>query len=218
MEFTLTNESYPFVGVSAAEDCHVLLEEMVPRGDGRYAEFFSVVDADPDRIHDIATERDDIDVQRLAEYENGGLFEFVVGQDCPAVALGKRGALPRDLTAVDGEGRISGEIPPTEDAADIVADFLGDHPDAELVTKHQQPFVTPLFSHREFRQAIEGNLTDRQQEVLAAAHDAGYYESPREATGDEIAEGLDIAPPTFHQHLRAAERKLVAVFFEEPVG
>lgn len=216
VEFTLTDESYPFVGVSAAEDCQMLLEELVPRDAGRFAEFFSVVDADADRIHDAVAEHGGIETRQLAEYESGGLFEFVVGEDCPAVALGKRGALPRDLSAVDGEGHIAAEIPPSKDETAIVAGFLDEHSDAELVTKRQQPFVTPLFSYREFRRAVEDYLTDRQREVLTAAHEAGYYESPRETTGDEIADSLGIAAPTFHQHLRAAERKLVAVFFEAP--
>lgn len=133
---------------------------------------------------------------------------------CPAVALAEQNALPRRVNSVDGEGRIVAEVPPDEDAGDIVDEFLAEHPDAELVARRQQPYTTPLFSHREFQQVVEEELTERQRDVLSTAHEAGYYEWPREMSGEELAAELDISPPTFQQHLRSAERKLVTALFE----
>ncbi|GAA0644817.1 helix-turn-helix domain-containing protein [Salarchaeum japonicum] len=52
-------------------------------------------------------------------------------------------------------------------------------------------------------------LTDRQRTVLTAAYENGYFEWPRDASGDDLAAALDIAPATFHQHLRAAHRNLL---------
>jgi DNA-binding CsgD family transcriptional regulator len=51
-------------------------------------------------------------------------------------------------------------------------------------------------------------LTDRQREVLAVAHDGGFFERPKESNSDELAAQLDITRSTFLQHLRAAERKI----------
>lgn len=85
-----------------------------------------------------------------------------------------------------------------------------------MVSKRQQPYSTQLFSHREFTEVIEETLTDRQREVLAAAHEMGYYEWPRDTAGEELAEELGISPPTLHEHLRAAEQKLIAVFLDDP--
>jgi predicted DNA binding protein len=42
-------------------------------------------------------------------------------------------------------------------------------------------------------------------------YSAGLFEWPRQSTGQELAERLGISPPTFNQHLRAAER----LVFEE---
>ncbi|WP_206664929.1 helix-turn-helix domain-containing protein [Halorubrum salsamenti] len=39
-------------------------------------------------------------------------------------------------------------------------------------------------------------LTDRQQEVLLAAVEAGYYRAPRESTLGDVADALDIATAT----------------------
>ena len=76
-------------------------------------------------------------------------------------------------------------------------------------------FRSPLFSHREFEAAIEEALTDRQREALEAAHEAGYYEWPREVTCRELADELGIATPTFTEHLRTAEQQLIRLLFED---
>lgn len=51
-------------------------------------------------------------------------------------------------------------------------------------------------------------LTTRQQEVLAAAVDVGYYRAPREATHRDVAERIGIAPTTAGEHLRKIEARI----------
>lgn len=53
-------------------------------------------------------------------------------------------------------------------------------------------------------------LTARQLEVVECALDGGYYDWPREQTGDELAAQLGISRPTFLEHLRKAESKLLS--------
>ena len=53
------------------------------------------------------------------------------------------------------------------------------------------------------------SLTDRQREVLETAREVGYYEVPRRATVDTIADCLDIGASTVCEHLQRAERHLV---------
>lgn len=218
VEFAISNPEYPFVGASTIDGCRLFLEEILPRGAHSYAEFFAVVGADPDRILELADEHASAEPTLLNEYESGGLFEFHVAEDCPAVFLSERGALPRRVNSGGGEGHISAEIPPDEDAGEIVDAFLDAHPDAELERKCDQPYVTPMFGHRKFRGAIEERLTDRQEEMLTAAHESGYYDWPREITAEELAEREEISTSTLLKHLRAVERKFIGAFFERPDG
>lgn len=51
-------------------------------------------------------------------------------------------------------------------------------------------------------------LTTRQQEVLRAAVDVGYYDEPRSATQDDVAEAVGIAPTTAGTHLRRIESRV----------
>lgn len=53
-------------------------------------------------------------------------------------------------------------------------------------------------------------LTDRQLEVFRTAVDLGYYEIPRRATHENIANELECAPSTVDEHLRKAESRVLS--------
>lgn len=53
------------------------------------------------------------------------------------------------------------------------------------------------------------SLTKRQREVLQAASEAGYFESPRRKTSREIVASLGIKHSAFLEHLRKAQKKLL---------
>lgn len=218
LEFALSDSAYPFVAASNSEPCRVELEEIVPRGDGRYAEFFSVSDGDPTRLLDLADEYDGVESHLITTRENGGLVEFSVGPSCPAVSLAEQGALPRVVVGEGGTGSIVSELPARHDPATVVESFLDECPDAELVAKREKEYTTPLFGCGEFQRVLREYLTERQREVLRAAYDAGYYDWPRNCTGQEVAEDLGITSATFSQHVHAAERKLLAVLFDDSRG
>lgn len=52
-------------------------------------------------------------------------------------------------------------------------------------------------------------LTDRQRELLELAIDAGYYEIPRRATLDDLAERAGVSAGTVGEHLRKIESKII---------
>jgi DNA-binding CsgD family transcriptional regulator len=57
-------------------------------------------------------------------------------------------------------------------------------------------------------------LTPRERETLRAAVELGYYENPREATYEEVADVVDCAAGTVGHHLRNAETKLLGQLIE----
>jgi len=59
-----------------------------------------------------------------------------------------------------------------------------------------------------------GRLTERQREVLEAAHRMGYFERPKGANAGEVAGALDISRSTFSEHLAAAQTKLLDAILE----
>lgn len=218
VRFVVSDPTYPFVGVTQEANCRVELEKMLPRESEGYAEFFSVVGADPDRVLELAEAHDLVDPRLVASYENGGLFEFVVTGFCPAQDLVERGAIPQAVVGENGNGYIVVEIPPGEDTSSIIERFLEDHPSATLAAKVTKERSTPLFTTEELEQAVDERLTERQQELLRAAYEAGYYEQPSETTGEELADEFGISSTTLSQHLAAAERKLVSILVRDEIG
>jgi len=70
--------------------------------------------------------------------------------------------------------------------------------------------------------AVDGEstngLSDRQREAVVAATELGYYETPREATHEDVADALGCSPQTAGNHLRKAEAKLVDAALDEVVS
>jgi len=214
VEFQTENPRHPFVRGSAEASCTFDLAKMVPRRDDAYAEFFTVVGADADRIVGLVDDRETVAAELLAEHEDTTLVEFLVSGDCPARRLAELGALPQTVRASDGEGRIVADVPAGRDAAAVTEAFLAADPEAELVTKREKETVAPPFSAAGVRQLLRTHLTERQLDVVETAFEMGYYDWPRRCTGEEVAAELDVASATFAEHVRAAERKLLAVLFE----
>jgi predicted DNA binding protein len=91
--------------------------------------------------------------------------------------------------------------------------MAGESGTAELIARRQGSETIRGTKH--FREILEDALTDRQHEVLMTAYHAGFFEWPREASGEELADVLDIAQPTFHEHLRTAQQTLLQTLLDD---
>jgi predicted DNA binding protein len=58
-------------------------------------------------------------------------------------------------------------------------------------------------------------LTDRQEEVIRMALEAGYYDQPKRVTIKDLARRAGIAPSTYQEILQRAERKVMLSSLEE---
>lgn len=58
-------------------------------------------------------------------------------------------------------------------------------------------------------ESLVPTLSERQQEAILMAWQAGYYEIPRETTTKKLAARMDIDRRTFEEHLRLAEHKFI---------
>lgn len=89
------------------------------------------------------------------------------------------------------------------------ADFRGgvsDFPEGfELELESTGPY------HPEAERVFAG-LTDRQREVLEEAIRLGYYENPRAATHEDVAERVGVEPGTVGKHLRNVESRVFSEY------
>ncbi|MFC7205116.1 helix-turn-helix domain-containing protein [Haloferax namakaokahaiae] len=65
--------------------------------------------------------------------------------------------------------------------------------------------VDGLSEYTPVTDSVRAGLTTRQREALSVAVELGYYDVPRDATIDDVADELDCSPSTASEHLRKAE-------------
>jgi len=92
-----------------------------------------------------------------------------------------------------------------------ITDRLRETLDCQLISK-QTTASTDLLTQRT---SIADALTDRQRELFRTAYREGYYEQPKEISGDDLAALFDISQSTVHEHLREAEQRVATVLFDD---
>ncbi|GGM54721.1 putative DNA binding protein [Halarchaeum rubridurum] len=210
LELRVTDGS-PLVAATERCDCTLTLEGFVP-GDGERSALYVDVDGcAPERALDAL---DDVTSRArvVRETADGGLVELSLAEDGVVSTLAAAGARVDDATAANGEARFVVQTAPDADVRGLVDHVRRLHPRADLVSKREVERDPEAFA--DVREDVRDDLTDRQRTALRAAYHAGYLEWPRESSGEEIAETMDVSPPTFYQHFRAGERKLFDAFFD----
>ncbi|SDR02594.1 bacterio-opsin activator domain-containing protein [Natronobacterium texcoconense] len=112
----------------------------------------------------------------------------------------------------DGDYRMTLHLSPTVNVRRVIDTVQSTYPAAEMVMRRQ---ITRENVDDRVHQVLTSDLTDRQRATLEAAYHAGLFEWPRNATGEEVADSLEIASPTFHQHLRKAQGKVFESLLEQ---
>lgn len=147
------------------------------------------------------------DCNRVFQTETGNVYQFEDDQSAPCACQTVESLdIPlSSVTARDGDLHLTFHADGVQTVREVVAEL-------------REQFDTVTVRHLRYSEGERraenvvvdrGRLTDRQLEVLETAHCLGYFEHPRGATGEEIADVLDIAPSTFAEHLAAAQGKLM---------
>ncbi|AXR83356.1 bacterio-opsin activator domain-containing protein [Natrarchaeobaculum sulfurireducens] len=150
----------------------------------------------------------------VSEGEDERLFELTLVSMPIVDVLRSYDVRLRTARANAGSATLVLEVPQPTETRSLVEAVCEEYPATELVAKRE---TTRTRSARQLDTYLEERLTDRQLEALQAAHYSGFFEWPRASTGEELADALDVSAPTYHYHLRAAERKLVSLVFDSPL-
>jgi PAS domain S-box-containing protein len=213
-ELVLSNrdeESF-FIDASRRTGATIALDGVTETTDGALVEFCTV-SGDSGRVLELAEQADTIECVRLvSERSDGDRFEFVYTGPSVVATLADHGVKVRSVVAEGGESRIVATLPHDADVRRVVEAFKTTYPESELLA--QREAGGSAGREQGLRERIDERLTDRQLACLEAAYFGGFFEWPRDSTGEQLAASLDIAAPTFHQHLRAVERKFAAAYLD----
>jgi PAS domain S-box-containing protein len=111
----------------------------------------------------------------------------------------------------DGNYQMTVHVPTSVDVRRVIDPIERAYPTVQL-RKRRQITTTPDPAEKVQAEVLT-DLTDRQRTALETAFHAGFFEWPRNASGEQVAASLDVAATTFHHHLRKAERKVFAQVF-----
>jgi PAS domain S-box-containing protein len=216
LELDVADPDLFFTGISGGLDCSLDHAGTVSREDGSRVVFVTVRGASGDSVVEAAADHPAVtEAGVLTEAERETLVELVVGDDSLLADLADYGARLRDLSASDGTARLTLDVPPGTTARSVV-DLVESHEGGALAAYHENDDAAAAPTTRgDFVSRLRDRLTDRQLSALQRAYLGGYFEWPREADGDDLAETMGVSRSTFHQHLRAAERKLLAAVFAD---
>ncbi|MFC4358475.1 bacterio-opsin activator domain-containing protein [Halobium salinum] len=213
LEFGIDGAATVFAPLTAEADCEVELTGFVPLSAGAVIEYLTVHGATAEEVETVLGDSEFVEaVTVIGEFEDGCRIECSVAEDSVVNVLSDQGVKVRSARAADGELRVVAEAPADADIGTVVEAVRRVYPEADLLAKRERERETRTIE--EYWEELEADLTDRQLSMLRAAYHAGFFEWPRESSGEDVAASFDIAPATFHQHMRVGLGKLLSRLFE----
>jgi predicted DNA binding protein len=164
------------------------------------------IDGDAERFGHLARQTTGVESVALSETDERVSYAHLElrDEDVPifggaADAVDRSGLLVR-RPLVYRDGEIQGHIIGSPDVLQTTIDTTPETIDVQVEEIHQFPSATvnPTTT-----------LSERQQETIETALALGYYDTPRAATHEDIADELGLAPNTVSEHLQKGEAALV---------
>ncbi|WP_117595548.1 bacterio-opsin activator domain-containing protein [Haloprofundus halophilus] len=216
LELEIRETGGQFEQLAREAGCHLRYGGLVPQTDGTTRIFFDATDASSDVVVDAAATIPGIrDIDYIGSGDDAGRLRFeavISGPTVPSVLV-ECGGIARSIRVEDAVTHVVVELPDATDVRSFVNRVEEKYPETKLRARRDKERTDR--PRQAFGTTLEAELTRRQLEVLQTAYHSGYFEWPRDRTGEEVATALGITQPTFNAHLRTAERKLCAMLFDD---
>jgi hypothetical protein len=211
IELQFTVMRHPLVDLADALDCRLSYRGSVADRD-RPTGLFELSAASGEAVR-VASDGTGIEIHAvLFEGDAGCLVELSVTDDDFRSLLADYGAELRDVRVEGGVARFTVEVARESLARSMTDAVMERYEGGDLVSyRHGESRVE---TRQEFVARLREELTDRQHAALVRAYTGGFFEWPHEATGDDLAEAMGVCRSTFHEHLRAAQRKLIGAILD----
>jgi PAS domain S-box-containing protein len=209
LDLSVASEDTLIAQLARRLDVTVTCEGGVPGDDGTTRLFVRLPDADPSSVR--ARVETMSRIRSVSAVSDDGLFEIVATGPTLVRTLVDQGARVGELTSTPTGVDVTLQVASGTDVRTFVTQLENHYSGVRLHARRER--ATHSQYGDSMRSVLEERLTDRQIEVLRTAYLSGFFEWPRETTGEEVAEMLDITQPTVNRHLRVSERKLLDLLF-----
>jgi predicted DNA binding protein len=200
-----------------ATDWTVEITQTVAGPNGDYTMYGTTTEAEIETVTAVVDSIDGVALTVIGSSNEAVRIALRLSRQCVIPLLASYGWSTETAVIANGDCYLTVHLPSGDNVREMVETVSAVFPDVELLARRQRHIEPQVDS--EIQKSALAELTDRQRTVLQTAYAAGYFEWPRDATGAEISESLGIAPPTFHQHLRVGQQKLIdTILGELPVA
>ena len=211
LEVTISDSRCFALRFAQEADATLDFEGLSTREDGAVAAIVTTDEATAERLVEAAaSDPTVVDARQVGHGDRRNLVQVTIDGPFVGKMLADHGMNLRSLNADADTVRATVAVPPTITARRAMEIIESRFQDAELLATYDSPDGEG--EGHPIEAAFE-DLTDRQIEALKLAYHAGYFDSSRKVSGDELAAAMDISPSAFHRHLREAERKAMGWFF-----
>jgi PAS domain-containing protein len=210
LEFRIQN-LFDTLEIDTATDGRITLDHMIPIKDD---EFLVYGTASADAVESLKAIVEAVPHWMGLTFRAGHgetSFELRLSEPPVLSKVATLGGSVEKTVIEDGDYQMTIHLAPNTDVRQVIETVETVYPSAEMVKRHQTKRQHTMPSRE--RNEIVAELTDRQCTALETAIYSGYFEWPRNASAEDVAESLGIAPPTFHQHLRKAQKNIFESLF-----
>ena len=219
IRFRVADPAFPAVRFASAVDGTVTFESATARADGPHRVYVSVKcdgeDSEEWRavIEGVAETTPLIhSYKHITTRDDAEVYSVVGDISFFHQVLDRSGTL-MEMTATGDKAEILVELPRYASVKSFVSMVEGEYDDVQVLSTRtkEKEFRT----ESGFKGELKEELTERQLETLQTAYYSGYFDSPRESTGQDLAEQLDVTQPTVTENIKAGQSKLLSLLFDE---
>lgn len=204
LEFEIDGGETTLFELSEYIEAELVIERILSQEES-YLAYGTIIGSDRDELRRATARLSGVDQARILSIDNDRLrIELQITGTSTAQITADHGGEFGRLHAINGNGTIAVEFPTSAKITEFIEMFVTRYPNSELAARRD--LDEPGHSSTDI---IDAAITSRQQEVLQAAYHSGFFEWPRDSTGEEIADSLEVSATTFRETLRRAERNLI---------
>jgi len=213
--FEITDDSFPLIELATRAEGAISYDGSTVDDSGALRVFVTMPEPADSFDELVASGLGIVDGFVVARRDDGKIAASIELDDShPFGELAEYGASLRDLSVsgTSGTAQLHIDLPVEGDVRSVLSVLESAYDGVNLVRQRErerEPRPTA-----EFTRAVAERLTDRQYTALETAYLSNYFDFPRPVSGGELAETMDISRQTYHQHLRAAQQKLLDEFFD----
>lgn len=210
LEFQGSDMDLPFARLAREFECPVRLERTVRRQNGSISVYYTLESDPPSNIAERADELLPGEVAVVSRGSGQTVLERR-GSSWFGSQIPEYGGVLRRSRATGKSVVLIVELPREADIRTVVDRLTDAFPALELTAQRQHRQTEPTPGG--IRNQLEDRLSERQYEALKTGHAMGYFNWPRDSSGEAVADALGITQPTVNKHIRLGERKVFDLLF-----